>query len=246
MPNFSEFQTEFVRDLIRETSPETGPYTDQAFAVYRNTWRKALKDALQANYPVVATLIGEEAFQTLANHYISGSGLASPILSGYGANLADVIAASPLHEMVPYLADMARLERHVSDVRDAPDACPIEQDFFARLAPEDAETLILTLVPAARLALMETPVITIWGAHQGPNEPDGLSADWIPEHGLVVRRGPGVTIDMLDDQMLTFVLALHRGEALGVAAGETIACHPDADIVAILARIAASKAFTEY
>lgn len=246
MPDLSEFQADFVRDLIRGAPPETGPYTDPAFAVYRNTWRKALREALQANYPVVAMLIGDETFHTLANHYIGQSGPTSPILSGYGADLADVIVASPLHEMVPYLANMAGLERLVSEARDAPDAQPIEPDFFAKLSPQDAETLTLALIPAARLALTETPVITIWNAHQGPDKPDGLSPDWIPEQGLVVRRSTGVIIETLDDQMLAFVSVLHRGETLGVAAGETLAHHPDADIAAILTRITATKAFTTY
>lgn len=246
MPDLAEFQSDFVRDLIRGEPPEAGPYANPAFAVYRNTWRKALRDALQANYPVVVMLIGEEAFHTLASHYIGESGAASPILSSYGMGLADAITTSPLHELVPYLADMAKLERLVSEARDAPDAGPIEPDFFSRLSPQEAETLTLTLVPAARLAQMETPVITIWNAHQGPGKPDGLSPDWIPEQGLVVRRSTSVTIDTLDNQMLTFASVLHRGETLGVAAGETLAQHADADIAAILTGIAASKAFTAY
>ncbi|QLC24735.1 DUF2063 domain-containing protein [Parasphingopyxis algicola] len=244
MPSLAEFQAGFTHDLVRDQPPQSGPFARPAFAVYRNTWRKALREALRANYPVVAALIGEEVFHRLASEYIRKAAARSPILADYGAGLDETIAASQLHGMLPYLADMARLERLVTQARNAAAAEPIGPDFFATLAPDRAERVWLNPVPSAHLARFPTPVVTIWRAHQGPDQPKSLSPDWRNEQALIVQRGTAVAIDPLDRASFDFAAMLVAGNPLGVAATDTIARHPDADIAAILTRVARSGAFT--
>ena len=245
MPSLAEFQRDFARDLIRDASPETGTNADPAFNVYRNTWRKALRDALKGNYPVVAALIGEDAFHRLASDHIANTAAPSPIMATYGEGLDQTIGASPLQAPLPYLADMARLEWLVAQARNAAGAEPIDPRFFATLAPEQAESLTLKTVPAAHLARFETPVVTIWHAHQGPDRPASLSPHWNSEQALIVRQGSRITVNLVDDATFAFAAALMRGETLGQVAADTMAHHPDDDIGAVLTCLAASVAFTE-
>lgn len=244
MPSLAAFQAGFARDLVRDQPPQSGPFSKPAFAVYRNTWRKALREALQANYPVVAALIGEDAFCRLASDYIGKAAARSPILSDYGAGLDETIAAGPLDEALPYLADMARLERLVARARNAAGASPVGPDFFRALAPDRAEHVRLEPLPSAHLAQFPSPVVTIWHAHQGPARPQPLSPDWRTEQALIVQRGRAVAVDPIDRTSFDFAAMLIAGHPLGTAATETIARHPDADIAAILTRIAQSGAFT--
>lgn len=245
MPSLAGFQRDFARDLIRDTSPETGTNAEPAFDVYRNTWRKALRDALEGNYPVVAALIGDDAFHRLASDHIANAAAPSPILATYGEGLDQTIGASPLHAPLPYLADMARLEWLVARARNAAGTEPIDPQFFATLAPDQAETLIFKTVPTAHLARFETPVITIWRAHQGPERPASLSPHWNSEQALIVRLGSRIVVNLIDDATFAFAAALMRGETLGQVVTNTMAHHPDDDISAVLTSLAASGAFTE-
>ena len=62
--------------------------TQPAFAVYRNTVMKGCIDALQANYPAVARLVGEEWFRAAAAIHVREALPADPALLRYGANFS--------------------------------------------------------------------------------------------------------------------------------------------------------------
>ncbi|MBW8719456.1 MAG: putative DNA-binding domain-containing protein, partial [Variovorax paradoxus] len=70
-----QFQQAFAQALF--APPEAAPPAvrvlamQPAFAVYRNTVMKACIDALQANFPTVAQLVGEEWFRAAAALYVA-------------------------------------------------------------------------------------------------------------------------------------------------------------------------------
>ena len=86
------FQDAFAQALLApDTVPagEIATLTAQpAFAVYRNTVMKGCIDALQANYPAVTRLVGEEWFRAAAAVYVRESLPADATLLRYGANFA--------------------------------------------------------------------------------------------------------------------------------------------------------------
>ena len=81
------------------------------FAVYRNNVHSALINALAAAYPVARQLVGEEFFRAMAGLYVQAHPPISPLISEYGSTFADFIQAFEPASSVPYLADVARLER---------------------------------------------------------------------------------------------------------------------------------------
>jgi len=83
----AQFQDDFIRALRDPDRP-----APPAFAVYRNTVMKGCIDALQANYPAVARLVGEEWFRAAAAVYVREHLPRTPMLLEYGAGFADFLA----------------------------------------------------------------------------------------------------------------------------------------------------------
>ena len=91
------------------------------FAVYRNTVMKGCIDALQANYPAVARLVGEEWFRAAAAIYVRERCPREPTLLRYGAAFAEFLARFEPAAELPYLPGVARLDRFWTESHAAPD-----------------------------------------------------------------------------------------------------------------------------
>ena len=240
MPSLARFQQNFVRGLTA-AAPLPGIFSTPAFAVYRNTWRKALVDALGDAYPVVAALIGPDAFQALALHFIGKRAAPSPILASWGEGFADFIAAHNLNVDVPYLADVAWLERLATEAHLGPDADPLDPARlfeFLEAAVEDD----IALHPAARFGWFETPALTIWEAHQGPGQLESFAPDWVPEGALVTRPEGRVVVTRIDRETYHWLVGIRAGEAL-LAAAAAGRARADTDDTANLLLLAKNGAF---
>ena len=113
-----EFQRDFAAAI--------GEPAEGAMSIYRNTVLSGCVDALRANYPVVARLLGDEMFEAVAVEHASQYPPRRPVLALYGARLPDWLAEqSWLHE-IPYLPHVARIERLHIESLFASDEDPLE------------------------------------------------------------------------------------------------------------------------
>ena len=92
------------------------------YAVYRNNVTVSLIDALAAVYPAVQRITGADFFRAMARFHIRETPPTSPLLFEYGRDFPDFIARYPHAEAMPWLADVARLERAWLDAYHAADA----------------------------------------------------------------------------------------------------------------------------
>ncbi|NQV80593.1 MAG: putative DNA-binding domain-containing protein [Alphaproteobacteria bacterium] len=155
---------------LDDPSPEARPdglsgIAASRFTVYRNNMHRALGEALAAAYPAVQRLVGEKFFAATARAYHAQEETRSATLTRHGAGFADFLAAFPPVAHLPYLADVARLERawlealHAAD-RPSVDAARV----MAQL--DRAEQLTFAPHPATRLVASHYPAVTIWQANQ--------------------------------------------------------------------------------
>jgi hypothetical protein len=215
------------------------PATRRALAVHRNTSAKAAQDALAANYPVVRALVGEESFTACAEAFIARHPPRDPRLCLYGEGLADFVAGYPPFAEAPYLADVAALERLVTEALFAADAEPLDGAGFARALESDAP---LALHPAARFAAAASPAASIWLAHQPGAPPDALDRlAWSEEAMLVARPGMSVEVAVIDAGALAFLKACQAGATVAQAA--LAAAELDADVSAVVATLITAGAF---
>lgn len=177
LPDLLEFQRVFAAVLDQ---PAKG-----AMAVYRNTVIHGAVEALRANFRVVEQIVGPEMFEAVAVDFASECPPRRPILALYGDRFADWLETQPWHVDLPYLADVARVERICIESLMAADAEPISA------AELNASRRPLKLHPAVRFAWLSTPAMTIWLAHQRPLGSE-LTPEWKAEGALFARPQPNI------------------------------------------------------
>ncbi len=125
-PSFADV---FAPPLFDATQPTpdgiVGPHGNAAamrFNVYRNNVTVSLIDALAAIYPAVQRITGVEFFRAMARFHIRATPPTSPLLFEYGRDFPAFIESYQHAKAMPWLADVARIERAWLDAYHAADA----------------------------------------------------------------------------------------------------------------------------
>jgi len=163
-----------------------GTEAARRFAVHRNTVRVTLVEALAVAFPVVRALVGEEFFAAAAGLYVAAEPPRSPVLALYGDGFADFLGGFPPAAELPYLPDVARLERLLTCAYHAADGVAASRADFAGLDADAAARLALVRHPATRTLLSPWPVVTLWRMNTG-RLPLAALDGWESESALVTR-----------------------------------------------------------
>lgn len=244
----ARFQDAFAHALLAPgatPAPEAVALTAQpAFAVYRNTVMKGCIDALQANYPAVARLVGEEWFRAAAAIYVREAPPADPTLLRYGANFADFLARFEPAADLPYLPGVARLDRLWTEAHAAANEDAVDPAAVARLAPEALAGTVLHPHPAARWAwFADAPIYTIWSRNRADGAP-AADLDWRPEGALIVRPHDAVEWIALDAAGCAFLDACAAGGTLALAARAALEVQGTADLARLMSNLLEAGAFS--
>lgn len=219
-------QSDFAEAIGR---PVSGP-----LAVYRNTVIRGAVEALRANYPVVEQIIGEEMFESVAVDFVAVSPPRSPVLATYGRDFADWLGRQAWAGDLPYLADVAAVERLRVESLFAADAEPLDGIHHR----SDFGALKVQLHPAARFAWLSTPGMSIWLAHQQPIHAD-IAPDWKAEGALFVRPTAFVMhaprIGRVAHRLLC---GIRLGESVSASLAATERLYPEEDPKAVFASLA--------
>ena len=175
--DLATFQRRFVAAM---DAPAAGP-----LAVYRNTIIHGAVEALRFNFPVVEQIVAEEMFEAIAVEYTSARPPRSPVLALYGQDFAEWLGEQEWIGDLPYLPDVARVERLLVECLMAADA-----ETLVDRSPDLAQ-LRLKLHPAVRFSWLQTPAMSIWLAHHRP-VPKVIEPEWKPEGALFARPTPFV------------------------------------------------------
>jgi hypothetical protein len=238
VPDLGSFQRDFARALLDASGTAT------ALRVHRNTVMKGLVDALAANYPTVVELVGADWFKACALEYIRVHPARSPVLALYGEAFPAFLAAFAPAAELPYLADVARIDRMWIEAHTAADAVALTPGSLARLTPSTLAERRMRLHPAARFASVRHSAATIWIHHRAARADDTLTIAEAEEAILLTRPHGRVEYALLDGAAITFLNSLHAGASLGTAAAAALEADATTDIAGVLARSLAAGAFT--
>ncbi|WLG52118.1 DUF2063 domain-containing protein [Pseudomonas sp. FP1742] len=188
------------------------------FAVYRNNVQSSLINALADSYPVVVQLVGEEFFRAMAGSYVQSCPPQGPLIKDYGKDFAGFIDHFEPAACVPYLADVARLERLRVQAYHAADAQPLShaQIATALADPQALSELTVGLHPSLNLLTSAFAVVRIWAAHQQDASLAGVDLDH-GQNALVLRNGLEVEVFTIDQGASTFIQSLRLGQPLSQA-----------------------------
>ena len=232
-------------------SPEIARLVEQpGFAVYRNTVLKGCIDALQANYPAVSRLVGDEWFRAAAAIYARANLPRHPSLLAYGCEFADFLADFEPARELAYLADVARLDRFWTEAHIARDRTPVAAATVALLtAPELANTVLWPHPSARWVWFDEQPIVTIWERNRMPETVANDQAreereiDWHAEGVLIARPRGKVEWTRLTIAGCAFLDACKSGGTLAVAATAAMKVDPHVDLAVLMARMLDAGAF---
>jgi len=248
----ARFQGAFVHALLAHAGkpvttipPEVAALAAQpAFAVYRNTVMKGCIDALQANYPAVARLVGEEWFRAAAAIYVRETLPTDPTLLRYGAAFADFLARFEPAAQLPYLPGVARLDRYWTEAHAAPTQDALDPAAIVGLAPEALADTVLHPHPAARWAwFADAPIYSIWSRNRNDDAPDS-NLDWQPEGALLVRPRDAVVWIALDAAGCAFLDACAAGRTLTAAADAALDVQGNANFARLMSTLLAAGTFS--
>lgn len=232
----ADFQRAFGAMLA---SPERSndPAMRRALAVHRNTASKAARDALFANYPVTAAMVGEEAFTACATSYVEIAPPREPRLCLYGDRFGRFVDAWTPFAEAPYLGAVAAVERLVTEALFSADRPPLDPAALARGIDPDAA---LQWHPATRVARAPVPAASLWLAHQADAGPDAFDAIlWNQEIALVTRPGDAVEVRVIDAPTRAFLAGTTLAEAAANASSE------GGDVASIFALLLSAGAFAQ-
>jgi len=102
-----------------------GHDAERRFAVHRNNFVVGLVDALAESFPVTQALVGQAFFRGMARERVLADPPRSPLLTDYALGFADFVAGFAPAAVVPYLADVARIEALRIQAYHAADAVPL-------------------------------------------------------------------------------------------------------------------------
>lgn len=221
------------------TGPD-GLLSPRRFAVYRNNVIVGLVDALQAAYPVVYRLVGAEFFRVMGTYFVRRDPPSSPVLLHYGESFPDFLGIFEPVAHLPWLPDVARLERARLEAYHAAEAKPAD---LASIDPARFGQLCLTLHPSLRVATSRFAARTIWQANLAATPPAEIDPTG-PEDTLLIRPDAQVLALPLAPGGAAFIAALQHGQPVMAAALEGISQNPRFDIAGTVSLLIANRAVT--
>jgi Putative DNA-binding domain len=220
-----------------------GKSARKRYGVYRNNVTVSLINALAAVFPATMRITGVDFFRAMARFHVRATPPTSPLLFEYGRNFPDFIERYEYARSMPWLADVARIERAWLDAYHAADVAPLVPQALASIPPERLTEVVLTPHPATRIVCSRFPAVTIFAANRSDG-PVGRIAVSGPEDALATRPGLEVIVRRLPPGGAIFVKHLIAGEPLGAAAAAALVDSPAFDLAANVRGMLEAGAFT--
>ncbi|MEX0753406.1 MAG: DNA-binding domain-containing protein [Xanthobacteraceae bacterium] len=220
-----------------------GKAAKKRYNVYRNNVTVSLINALAATFPATQRITGTDFFRAMARFHVRATPPTSPLLFDYGRDFPDFIERYEYARSMPWLADVARIERAWLDAYHAADAEPLSPQTLASIPAERLADIVLTPHPATRVVRSRFPAVTIFAANRSGDPIDRIEATE-PEDALVIRPRLEVTVRRLPLGGAVFLTRLIASEPLGAAAAAAFADSAVFDLAGNIAGMLAAGAFT--
>ena len=123
----------------------------------------------------------------------------------YGETFPDFIGMFEPAKSVPYLSDIARLERAWVEAYHAAEAAPADLALLATIDSQSLAQVGLTLHPSVRVVRSSFPAVQIWLMNIDGGVPASIDIYSGGEHALVVRPIAEVEVRQLPVGTATFI-----------------------------------------
>lgn len=208
------------RELTAALDGTDGAWSSRALRVHRHNVQGARVQALTNTYPVLRRVLGARCFGVLARTYVAAHPSRCADLNRHAPDFPVWLRREQRKQTtlvaLPYLGDLARLERAVHDAYYAPD--DNTQTEAWRRAQEEPETFYLRLSASFTSIASPWPVDEIWRANR-----DGRAAGYVRAascQAMVSRRGGQVCVASVSPEEWNLLKAIRRRESILALAEE--------------------------
>lgn len=222
--SLAELQSQFAKALHYQATGESCDLVSDEFSadermqIYRNNFVMSLCEVIEATYPKVLALVGEECFQQLARQHVLTRPLTEGDVSGYGEGFADTIRQfDQVIAAVPYLSDIADMEwkldlseMALSLAREKP---YLSLDKLASVAEEQQPSLVLHLASNIQLISSQFAVFSLWEALE-KEKFDGLELNDAEQGVVWLDSARHLHIDPISDEVHQLIQSCSMGLSL--------------------------------
>lgn len=188
----------------------------ERLGIYAWMYYARLVEVLEEEYPTTRKILGDEVFDRACRRYIDRHPSTGRTLQCMSADFPAFLSRHLRGDARRLVAcDVARIERAMEDVFDAPMAEPLTHEQVSAVGPDQWATARLVLSPALRLLTLRTPANDVMNAirrGQRWRNPAPRAA-----HVLVHRHRYRIHRNKLDPAPFVLLSALGDGRPLGAA-----------------------------
>src|SRR5262245_42006643 len=123
--------------------------------IYANMYFYRLLDVLKEDYPATLAVLGEASFHNLITAYLIEHRPSAPSVMQAGKFLPDFLRGQPVRAAFPCVADLAMLERAMTEVFCAADASLLEAAEMNALQAEQWGAVKMRRIPASAILRAE-------------------------------------------------------------------------------------------
>ncbi len=219
------------------------------FSVYRNTVLKGWIDALQANFPAVARLVGDDWFRAAAAVFAVASPPTDARMLYYGEAFPTFLSTFKPATELPYLAGVATFDRfwtraHVAADESAPNAASL-----AALNTVDLSRVVLQPRASTNWSWHSTqPVYSLWCANRFSDNETVIDLSTIRTQGegaIVLRTEQTVESKPCDEATVAFLDACRDGATITQSAAFALNVAPECDLQNTIANLLMIGVFSE-
>jgi hypothetical protein len=195
MSEFARLQSDFQRciltgddTILTEILDSPQEKRDVLFGVYRHAYGSRLVDALRNDHGLLHQYLGDEMFDAMGHAYVAARPSHHPNLRWFSQGLPGFLRATEPYRHHPVLADLAALEKALSDAFDAADAPVVALTDMAGFAPEVWSTLKFETHASSRRLDVSTNAAAVWLALKNDETPPDAVALEQPGRLLIWRQ----------------------------------------------------------
>lgn len=187
--------------------------------IYRRNLIFALVGALEGTYRATTWALGRENLRFLGKRYLHANPSSDVDLTRYGGGFPEFLSTCPEIETLPWLRDLARLERAWARTARCESGLTISREEIGPLLAGEPEGSRARLGASVQLLSLDFDVIPSWkefGRDARISSPPNKRTNWVIT--WMKQRRPRAT--ELDPRLAPVVVSLAAGKTLGQIAEE--------------------------
>lgn len=176
--NLNELQQAFIDYLVKGDARIVHGIVNQGaisaetrLHIYSNAYRQRLCETIDSDHSMLGMYLGDDLFDQMMVGYIEHYPSNTHSLRYFADQLPTFLQSMAPFSEHPYISELARFERRLLDVFDAPTAETVTIQQLKALSPDSWPTMTLRFHPSVHLFKCSWNSVEIWQALKQEKEP---------------------------------------------------------------------------